>query len=73
MDQFFVLVFMGATALIVDAEPLICDGCTDPLAIENWAVEKFAAGREVYNGVSHPTEAKAKAWIEQCGYEQVRD
>jgi hypothetical protein len=73
MDRFVVLVFAGATALIVDGEPLICDGCTDELEVENWAAEKFSAGREVYTVVMQASEAAAVAYIARFGYELVEE
>jgi len=68
MDRFIVLVFAGATATIVDCEPLICDGCTDELDAEQWAVEKHANGREVYNAYWAATESECKEYINRNGY-----
>jgi hypothetical protein len=73
MERFIILVFMSAAATIVDAEPLICDGCRDELNAEQWAVEKFAQGREVGNIVFQPTEQAAKEYIARFGYEYVAE
>jgi hypothetical protein len=69
MDRFIVLVFADATATIIDCEPLICDGCTNYDNAEQWAVEQFANGREVYNIVHLPTEEACKQYIALFGYE----
>lgn len=73
MDRFVVLVFGDAQALVVDAEPLICDGCVDELEVENWAVAKFAAGRDVFNVVIKESMGAARAYISTYGYAEVRD
>jgi hypothetical protein len=73
MDRFIVLVFVGATATIIDCEPIMCDGCTDALEAQNWAVEKHAEGREVYNAAHFATEAECKAYIARNGYRYTAD
>lgn len=73
MDRFVVLVFVGASATVIDGEPLICDGCSDEVELENWAVEKFANGREVFNVVCVASERNAMAYIARFGYEFVAE
>lgn len=68
MDRFIVLVFAGALAVIVDCEPLICDGCTSYDNAEQWAVEQFSEGREVYNVVHLPTAKACEQYIARFGY-----
>lgn len=71
MDRFIVLIFMDVTATIVDCEPLLCDGCTSPDDAQQWAVEKHADGRALYNIVQLATADACHAYIARFGYTPV--